>query len=78
MPLTGLEQKDLKMIIFGGKGGVGKTSCSLACALGLAEKHKTLVISTASLNWEMEIPMNSKDVSAFSGKSGGLRPTEWG
>ncbi len=46
MPLTGLEQKDLKMIIFGGKGGVGKTSCSLACALGLAEKHKTLVIST--------------------------------
>jgi arsenite-transporting ATPase len=46
MPLTGLESKELKMIIFGGKGGVGKTSCSLACAIGLAEKYKTLVIST--------------------------------
>jgi len=46
MPLTGLESKELKMIIFGGKGGVGKTSCSIACAIGLAEKFKTLVIST--------------------------------
>ncbi|MEI7706748.1 MAG: ArsA family ATPase [Chlorobium sp.] len=46
MPLTGLESKDLIMIIFGGKGGVGKTSCSVACAIGLAEKFKTLVIST--------------------------------
>ncbi len=46
MPLTGLESEDLKMIIFGGKGGVGKTSCAIACAMGLAEKYKTLVIST--------------------------------
>ena len=46
MPLTGLESEDLKMIIFGGKGGVGKTSCAIACAMGLAEKFKTLVIST--------------------------------
>ena len=46
MPLTGLESQKLKMIIFGGKGGVGKTSCSLACSVGLAEKFKTLVIST--------------------------------
>ena len=46
MPLTGLESKDLKMIIFGGKGGVGKTSCAVACAVGLAENFKTLVIST--------------------------------
>ena len=46
MPLKGLESKELKMIIFGGKGGVGKTSCSLACAAGLAETYKTLVIST--------------------------------
>ena len=46
MPLTGLESKDLKMIIFGGKGGVGKTSCAVACAIGLAEHFKTLVIST--------------------------------
>ena len=46
MPLTGLECKDLKMVIFGGKGGVGKTSCAVACAIGLARKFKTLVIST--------------------------------
>ena len=46
MPLTGLDSKNLKMVIFGGKGGVGKTSCSVACAVGLAEKFKTLVIST--------------------------------
>ena len=46
MPLTGLESKDLRMIIFGGKGGVGKTSCAVACAIGLAENFKTLVIST--------------------------------
>ncbi len=46
MPLTGLESKDLSMIIFGGKGGVGKTSCAVACAIGLAENFKTLVIST--------------------------------
>ncbi|MEI8032330.1 MAG: ArsA family ATPase [Chlorobiaceae bacterium] len=46
MPLIGLESKDLKMVIFGGKGGVGKTSCAVACAIGLAENFKTLVIST--------------------------------
>jgi len=46
MALTGLEHKDLKLIIFGGKGGVGKTSCAIATALALAEKHKTLLIST--------------------------------
>ncbi len=46
MKLTGLGNKDLKLIIFGGKGGVGKTSCSIATALALSETHKTLLIST--------------------------------
>ncbi len=46
MALTGLEDKDLKLIIFGGKGGVGKTSCAIATALALSEKFKTLLIST--------------------------------
>jgi arsenite-transporting ATPase len=46
MALTGLENNDLKLIIFGGKGGVGKTSCALATALALSENFKTLVIST--------------------------------
>ena len=46
MALTGLENKDLKLTIFGGKGGVGKTSCAIATALALSENFKTLLIST--------------------------------
>jgi len=46
MTLTGLENNDLKLIIFGGKGGVGKTSCAVATALALSENFKTLLIST--------------------------------
>ncbi len=46
MALTGLENNDLKLIIFGGKGGVGKTSCAIATALALSENFKTLLIST--------------------------------
>ncbi len=46
MALAGLENKNLKLIIFGGKGGVGKTSCAIATALALSENFKTLIIST--------------------------------
>ncbi len=46
MALTGLENKGIKLIIFGGKGGVGKTSCAIATALMLSENFKTLLIST--------------------------------
>ena len=46
MALTGLDNNDLKLIIFGGKGGVGKTSCAIATALALSENFKTLLIST--------------------------------
>ena len=46
MALTGLEDKDLKLILFGGKGGVGKTSCAIATSIGLSKKFKTLLIST--------------------------------
>ncbi|MEI8048335.1 MAG: ArsA family ATPase [Bacteroidota bacterium] len=46
MALTGLDNSDLKLVIFGGKGGVGKTSCAIATALALSEKFKTLLIST--------------------------------
>jgi arsenite-transporting ATPase len=46
MALTGLDNNDLKLIIFGGKGGVGKTSCSIATAFALSENFKTLLIST--------------------------------
>ncbi len=38
---------DKEIIFFGGKGGVGKTSCSSAYSLALARKgYKTLVLST--------------------------------
>lgn len=46
MALADLGNNDLKLIIFGGKGGVGKTSCAIATALALAENFKTLLIST--------------------------------
>ncbi|MEI6062479.1 MAG: ArsA family ATPase [Bacteroidota bacterium] len=46
MALTGLDSDKLKLIIFGGKGGVGKTSCAIASALALSENFRTLLIST--------------------------------
>jgi arsenite/tail-anchored protein-transporting ATPase len=46
MTLTGLDNSDLELIIFGGKGGVGKTSCAVATALALSENSRTLLIST--------------------------------
>ena len=46
MALNGLDSNDLKLIIFGGKGGVGKTSCAVATALALSKQFKTLLIST--------------------------------
>ena len=46
MPLAGLVNNDLKLIVFGGKGGVGKTSCAIATAIALSENFKTLLIST--------------------------------
>ncbi len=46
MALVGLKNNDLKLIIFGGKGGVGKTCCAIATALALSENFKTLLIST--------------------------------
>lgn len=46
MALKGLHNNDLRLILFGGKGGVGKTSCAVATAIELSESFKTLLIST--------------------------------
>jgi len=47
MALIGLKEDALKLILFGGKGGVGKTTCASSAGLYLAkEGFKTLVIST--------------------------------
>jgi arsenite-transporting ATPase len=46
MALSGLDNAELKLILFGGKGGVGKTSCASATAIELSKTFKTLLIST--------------------------------
>jgi arsenite-transporting ATPase len=47
MSLKPLLKKNFEFILFGGKGGVGKTSCASACALKLADAgRKTLLFST--------------------------------
>jgi len=46
MSLTGLNNPELQLVFFGGKGGVGKTSCAVATAIGLSKTFKTLLIST--------------------------------
>ena len=46
MGLKGLKETSLKLIMFGGKGGVGKTTCASAAALYLANDFKTLILST--------------------------------
>lgn len=46
MPLRNLLDPALKIVLFGGKGGVGKTTSASATALYLARRYKTLLIST--------------------------------
>ncbi len=47
MPLRNLLDPALKIVLFGGKGGVGKTTSASAAALYLArQQYKTLLIST--------------------------------
>ena len=46
MPLGSILDPALKIILFGGKGGVGKTTSASATALYLARSYKTLLIST--------------------------------
>ncbi len=46
MALTGLLKPGLKLLLFGGKGGVGKTTCATSTALYLANVFKTLLFST--------------------------------
>ncbi|MBI4684677.1 MAG: ArsA family ATPase [Nitrospirae bacterium] len=45
--MSGLLEPSLKLILFGGKGGVGKTTCAASAGLYLANNNKnTLLIST--------------------------------
>jgi Mrp family chromosome partitioning ATPase len=49
-----LQADKLRLLLFGGKGGVGKTTCAAAAALYLARKHPTrsfLLVSTGCRPW---------------------------
>lgn len=46
MALTNLCSNSLQFIMFGGKGGVGKTTMAAATALELAREHKVLIFTT--------------------------------
>ncbi len=46
MALTRLRNEALQCIVFGGKGGVGKTTMATATALELAKEKKTLLFTT--------------------------------
>lgn len=49
LDLAALAPEGTRLLLFGGKGGVGKTSCATAAAIALAEHHKkgrVLLLST--------------------------------
>ncbi|MDP2934434.1 MAG: ArsA family ATPase [bacterium] len=46
MALNNLLKKDLNFILFGGKGGVGKTTMAAASAIRFAQDQKTLIFTT--------------------------------
>ncbi len=46
MGLTGLQKDGLKLILFGGKGGVGKTTCASSTGIYLSKDFKILLFST--------------------------------
>lgn len=68
MPLDKLDHRNKRVIMFGGKGGVGKTTCSATTALHYARAgRKTLIVSsdlTPSLSdiFETEIGSTERSV----------------
>ncbi|HTK08477.1 MAG TPA: ArsA family ATPase [Ktedonobacteraceae bacterium] len=46
MSLSDLAQSSLQFVLFGGKGGVGKTTMAAATAVELARTHKVLIVTT--------------------------------
>lgn len=71
MPLSAIAGADVRLIMVGGKGGVGKTTAASAIALGLAESgRKVLLISsdpTPSLSDIYEQEIGSTEKRIFEG-----------
>src|SRR5207248_1333641 len=55
----------VQLLLFGGKGGVGKTTCAAACALGLARRgRRVLLLSTDpahSLGDALDLPVSDEE-----------------
>ena len=74
--LVGLESKNKQLVMIGGKGGVGKTTCATAIAVHFARLgRKTLIISsdpTPSLSdiFEMEIGDRQTPIAGIEGLYG--------
>ncbi len=47
MALVNIDKKDVKLIMIGGKGGVGKTTCASAIALKMAKEGRKVLIITS-------------------------------
>jgi len=81
MALTGLREDALKLILFGGKGGVGKTTCATSTGFYLAKDFKTLLFSTdpahsLSDSLGQKIGDEIKQVSLIHGVRGQLSALE--
>jgi len=77
MALTGIKENALKLILFGGKGGVGKTTCASSAGLYLANQFKTLLISTDpahSLSDSLGQKLNSEITVVRNGNVKGAKP----
>ena len=73
MTLNDLVEKNLRYIFFGGKGGVGKTTCAAATAVHFADLgKKTVIISTDpahSISDSFEQDLSGGDVTPITGVS---------
>ena len=72
MGLTEIRDRNVKLIMVGGKGGVGKTTCASAIALRIArDGRRVLLLSsdpTPSLADIFEIPMGDEEIQLVQGQ----------
>ena len=72
MGLTEIRDRNVKLVMVGGKGGVGKTTCASAIALRIArDGRRVLLLSsdpTPSLADIFEISMGSEEIQLVQGQ----------